>query len=47
MKFENDNIEFKQMYVPDIRKEVVVFVNAEGGLILIGVGNDGQIIGVE
>lgn len=47
MKFENDNIEFKQMYVPDIRKEVVAFVNAEGGLILIGVGNDGQIIGVE
>lgn len=29
--FENLNVEFKQEYVPDIRKEVMGFANAEGG----------------
>ena len=27
--FENQNIEFKQEYVPDIRKEVMGFANAD------------------
>lgn len=30
LAFENQNIEFKQEYVPDIRKEVMGFANAEG-----------------
>ena len=45
--FENQNIEFKQEYVTDIRKEVIAFANAEGGQILIGIHDDGRIIGVE
>ena len=45
--FENQNIEFKQEYVTDIRKEVIAFANAEGGQILIGIHDDGSIIGVE
>lgn len=28
--FENQNIEFKQEYVPDIRKEVMEFANSDG-----------------
>ena len=28
LSFENQNIEFKQAYVPDIRKEVMGFANA-------------------
>ena len=28
LSFENQNIEFKQEYVPDIRKEVMGFANA-------------------
>ena len=28
--FENQNIEFKQEYVPDIRKEVMGFANSDG-----------------
>ena len=35
--YENQDIEFKQEYVSDINKEVIAFVNADGGTILIGV----------
>lgn len=45
--FENQNIEFKQEYVPDIRKEVIAFTNAEGGTILIGIRKDGVVVGVD
>lgn len=44
--FENQNVEFKQEYVPDIRKEVMGFVNAEGGTIFVGVRKDGAVLGV-
>ena len=45
--FENQNIEFKQEYVSDIRKEVIGFANADGGTIYVGIQKDGQVIGVE
>ncbi len=44
---ENENVEFKQEYVSDIRKEVMGFVNAEGGTIYVGIQNDGTVIGVD
>ena len=44
--FENLNVEFKQEYVPDIRKEVMGFANAEGGSIFVGVRKDGTVLGV-
>lgn len=34
---QNQNIEFKQEYVPDIRKEVMGFANADGGTVFVGV----------
>ena len=45
--FENQNVEFKQEYVPDIRKEVMGFANAEGGTVYVGIRKDGTVIGVE
>ena len=45
--FENQNIEFKQEYVPDIRKEVMGFANAEGGTVYVGIRKDGKVLGVE
>ena len=45
--FENQNIEFKQEYVPDIRKEVMSFANAEGGTVYVGIRKDGKVLGVE
>ena len=47
LSFENQEVEFKQEYVPEIRKEVIAFANASGGTILIGVRKDGAIIGVD
>ncbi len=45
--FENQNVEFKQEYVTDIRKEVIAFANAEGGLILVGIQKDGKVLGID
>lgn len=45
--FENQNTEFKQEYVSDIRKEVMGFANADGGIVYVGIRKDGVIVGVE
>ena len=44
LEFENQNVEFKQEYVPDIRKEVMGFANAEGGTVYVGVRKDGAVL---
>lgn len=44
--FENQNIEFKQEYVPDLRKEVMGFANADGGTVYVGIRKDGVVLGV-
>lgn len=45
--FENQDIEFKQEYVPDIRKEVIGFANADGGTIYVGIRKDGVVLGID
>lgn len=47
LKFENQNVEFKQEYTPELRKEVLAFANADGGTVFVGVRKDGTILGVE
>lgn len=47
LRDENQDIEYKQEYVPEIRKEVLAFVNSDGGTILIGIRKDGTVTGVE
>lgn len=47
LSFENQNIEFKQEYVPDIRKEVMGFANADGGTVFVGVRKDGAVLGID
>lgn len=47
MRTENQNLEFKQEFFPEIKKEVLALINADGGAILIGVRKDGVVIGVE
>ena len=41
--FESLNVEFKQEYVPDIRKEVMAFANTDGGTVYVGVRKDGSV----
>ena len=44
--FESVNVEFKREYTVDIRKEVIAFANSQGGTIYIGIGDDGEVIGL-
>ena len=44
--FEHCTLEFKEMYVPEIVKDVVAFANTDGGVVRIGVRRDGAVTGV-
>jgi len=44
MEYETERLEFKEIATDDIIKEVVTFANTEGGAILVGVNNRGQLL---
>ena len=46
---ENASIEFKEQFTrpESIAKEVVAFANTQGGTLLIGISDDGQVKGVQ
>lgn len=44
---ESESLELKEKYSNTICKEIVSFLNASGGIIVIGVKDDGIIVGVE
>lgn len=44
---ESESIELKEVYTPEVKKEVVTFANTNGGTIYIGVQDNGGIIGLE
>ncbi len=46
MLVESNKVELKVKYTNQIVKEIVAFLNAEGGKIYIGVDNDGKVVGV-
>lgn len=45
--YENVDLEFKEIYVSDIKKEVIAFANTQGGILYVGVQKDGTVVGVE
>ena len=44
---ESDKVELKRKITKDLDKEIIAFLNAEGGTIYIGVEDDGTIIGID
>ncbi len=44
---ESSTLELKQIIVQDIKKEVIAFANTKGGIIYVGIADDGSIIGLE
>lgn len=46
MNFETENIEFKSEITNDIYKEVIAFANTDGGIIYIGIDDNGNVIGI-
>lgn len=46
LRSESDILEFKAELVSDVCKEIVAFANTRGGELLIGVADDGSVVGV-
>lgn len=44
---ESEFTELKEVYVEDIRKEIIAFANTNGGTLYVGVKDSGEIIGVD
>lgn len=44
---ESNKVEFKRRYTTEIKKEIVAFLNSDGGTLFVGVDDDGTVIGVE
>ena len=48
MKFqESESVELKSIVQDDIKKEIIAFANCNGGIIYVGITDQGEIIGVE
>ena len=47
MQFETENIEFKTQFTEDIYKEIIAFANTDGGVIYIGIDDDGNAVGLK
>ena len=43
---ESETMEFKRQFVNDLNKEVIAFANTNGGEILIGIDDDGKVVGL-
>lgn len=43
---ESENVELKEIYIEDIKKEIIAFANSNGGKLYIGVNDDGIITGL-
>ena len=46
MPYETENTEFKAQFTEDIYKEVIAFANTDGGVICVGIDNDGNAVGL-
>lgn len=44
---ESETVELKQIVVEDIKKEIIAFANSKGGVLYIGVADDGNVVGLE
>lgn len=47
MTFETENIEFKLQFTEELYKEVIAFANTDGGVIYIGIDNNGNAVGMD
>ena len=44
---ESEELELKVRYTTEIKKEIVAFLNSNGGTLVIGVDDNGKVVGVE
>jgi ATP-dependent DNA helicase RecG len=46
MNFETETVEFKSQFTEEIYKEVIAFANTDGGIVYVGIDNEGNAIGL-
>lgn len=44
--FEDEHTELKRELIDGIKSEIIAFLNSDGGIIYVGVDDDGSIIGI-
>lgn len=44
---ESNIMELKRQYTTEIKKEIVAFLNSDGGTLIIGVDDDGTVVGIK
>ena len=47
MQYESKRIEYKSQMLEDLYKEVIAFANTDGGVIYIGIDNEGNLTGID
>ena len=47
MDFENEEIEFKSCVTGDLYKEVIAFANTNGGVVYVGIDDEGNAVGLD
>lgn len=47
MNFETEEIEFKSCITGDLYKEVIAFANTNGGVIYVGIDDEGNVVGLD
>lgn len=47
MQYESERIEYKSQMLDDIYKEVIAFANTDGGIIYIGIDDQGNLTGID
>lgn len=45
--YESETVELKEIYTPDLKKEIIAFANTNGGTIYVGVQDNGEIVGLD
>lgn len=47
MQYESERIEYKSQMIEDLYREVIAFANTEGGVIYIGIDDQGNVAGID
>jgi len=47
MQYESERIEYKSQMIEDLYREVIAFANSDGGVIYIGIDNQGNLTGID
>ena len=47
MQYESERTEYKSQMIEDLYREVIAFANSDGGLIYIGIDDQGNLTGID